>query len=123
LTFNSGSKQISTDFAPSPKWMLELFKDFLDVCPSNPQFNGLEIPWEKRNYCNPPYSDKIPWIKKAIKEKEKGNFTIMLLPHAPGAAWYHDLIIPNAEILSLRGRLQLDNGKHPRTDSMLVIFH
>ena len=59
----------------------------------------------------------------AIVEQKKGNTTVMLLPHVPEMAWYHDLIIPNAEILSFRGRLQLDNGKHPRYGSMLVIFH
>jgi len=123
LTFQDKCKLVDTDFAPSPKWLLDVFYLYFDPCPSNPKFDGLKIPWMPRNYCNPPYSDKIPWIKKAIDEKEKGNITVMLLPHAPGAAWYHDLIIPNAEILSLRGRLQLDNGKHPRYDSMLVIFH
>lgn len=112
----------NTDIAPSPKWLLELFQDFFDPCPSNPQFDGLVISWQKRNYCNPPYSDKIPWIKKAIEESKKGNMTIMLLPSATGAAWYHDLVIPNAKILHFRGRLQLDNGKHPAYDSMLIIF-
>jgi len=112
-----------TDFASSPYWLLQLFDDFFDVCPPNPKWDGLKMNWQKRNYCNPPYSDKIPWIKKAIEEADKGNMTVMLIPNVPDAAWYHDLIIPNAEILSFRGRLQLDNGKHPRYASMLVIFH
>lgn len=88
-----------------------------------PEFDGLSIPWKKFNYVNPPYSDKRPWIQKAINETKNGNTTVMLLPHIPDAIWYHDLIIPNSEILSLRGRLQLDNGKHPKYSSMLVIFH
>ena len=116
-------QECKSDLAPSPKWLLELFQDFFDPCPPNPQFNGLDIPWKKRNYVNPPYSDKLPWIRKAIEEQTKGNMTVMLLPSATGAAWYHDLIIPNAEILHFRGRLQLDNGKHPAYDSMLVIFN
>lgn len=123
LTKTTSQQSCRSDFASSPKWLLDLFEDFLDVCPSNPSFNGLEIDWAKRNYCNPPYSDKIPWIKKAIEESKKGNMTIMLIPNVPDAAWYHDLIIPNAAILSFRGRLQLDNGKHPKYASMLVVFH
>jgi|SRR6267378_1365635 len=114
---------ILTDLAPSPGWMLRLFEDFFDPCPAKPDFDGLAIPWTRRNYCNPPYSDKVPWIKKAIEEAKFGNMTVMLLPQATDAAWYHDLVVPNAEILSFRGRLQLDNGKHPKYGSMLVIFH
>lgn len=47
----------------------------------------------------------------------------MLLPYAPDAVWYFDLVVPNAEILGFRGRLELDNGKHDRYGSMLVVFH
>ena|SRR3990167_6249305 len=111
------------DYSPSPRWILDLLKDFFDVCPPNHDFNGLEIPWKKRNYCNPPYSDKIPWIKKAIEEAKQDKMIVMLLPQDTSAAWYHDLVLPNAEILSFRGRLQLDNGTHPRYGSMFAIFY
>jgi len=100
-----------------------LFEDFFDPCPTNPLTDGLLTYWKKRNYCNPPYSEKIPWIKKAIDEQKKGNTTVMLLPAATDAIWYHDLVVPNAIILLLRGRLQLDNGKHPRYGSILAIFN
>jgi len=111
-----------TDLAPSPFWLYNMFRDFYDPCPSNPIEDGLEVDWTARNYVNPPYSDKIPWIKKAIKEQKKGNLTVMLLPQDTSAVWYHDLVLPNAEVLSFRGRLKLDNGKHPRYGSMLAIF-
>lgn len=113
------------DSSKSPQWLLDVFHDYFDPCPlnDNPKFDGLKIPWKKFNYVNPPYSDKKPWILKAIEETKLGNTTVMLLPHVPEMAWYHDLIIPQCEILSLRGRLELDNGKHPRYGSMLVVFH
>ena len=116
-----------SDLAPSPSWMLQVFSvknNFVDVTPPiQPRVSWLESEWAMYNYCNPPYSNKIPWIKKAIEEMNKGKFTIMLLPQDTSAAWYHDLIVPNAEIVSFRGRLELDNGKHPRYGSMIVIFH
>ncbi len=112
-----------TDFAPSPKWILTMFGNYFDVCPSNPKFDGLKINWKKLNYCNPPYSDKIPWIKKAIQEMKKGNTTVMLIPHVPDAVWYFELVVPNSVILGFRGRLKLDNGKHPKYGSMLAVFH
>ena len=113
------------DSSPSPQWILDMFKDYFDPCPlnDNPTFDGLAIPWQRYNYVNPPYSDKLPWIKKAITEQKLGNTTVMLLPYVPDAVWYFDLIVPNAEILGFRGRLELDNGKHPRYGSMLVVFH
>ena len=49
--------------------------------------------------------------------------TIMLIPEIPDAAWFHDLVIPNAEIYTHRGRLVLDNGKHTRYSSMWAVFH
>lgn len=110
------------DSSPSPHWLLDVFKGYFDPCPLNPGFDGLKIPWEKYNYVNPPYSNKKPWILKAIEEQKKGNTTVMLIPHDVSAIWYTDLVIPNAEILSFRGRLELDNGKHPRYGSMLAIF-
>ena len=112
-----------SDLSPSPRWILNMFQTYFDVCPPNPSFDGLNIPWKKFNYCNPPYSKKVPWIKKAIEEMHLGNTTVMLLPHVPEMAWYVDLVVPNAEILNFRGRLELDSGKHGRYGSMFAIFH
>lgn len=113
------------DSSKSPDWILDVFHDYFDPCPLNdkPEIDGLSIPWKRYNYVNPPYSDKKPWILKAIEEQKLGNTTVMLLPHVPDAAWYFDLIIPNAKVLGFRGRLELDNGKHPKYGSMLVIFN
>jgi hypothetical protein len=115
----------SKDSSPSPRWLLEIFSDFFDPCPlnDNPKINGLEIPWKKKNYVNPPYSNKIPWIKKAIEEQEKGNTTVMLLPFDTSAIWFFELVVPNAIILGFRGRLKLDNGKHPMYGNLLAIFN
>ena len=111
---------VLTDHCKTPGWLLQRFKGYFDPCPSYPDFDGLNIDWQEKNYCNPPYSNKIPWIKKAIEESKKGRLTTMLLPTATDAAWFHDLIVPNFHIEFLRGRLKLDNGKHPKYGSMLV---
>jgi len=112
------------DSSRSPAWLLDMFHDYFDPCPldDNPKFDGLSIPWKRYNYVNPPYSNKVPWIKKALEESKKGNMTVMLLPYVPDAIWYFDLIVPNCEILGFRGRLELDSGKHGRYGSMLVTF-
>jgi succinyl-CoA synthetase alpha subunit len=43
----------------------------------NPIINGLDVEWENKTYCNPPYSKPLPWINKAIEENKKGKIGIV----------------------------------------------
>lgn len=69
-----------------PEMMKELQAEFnfdFDPCPyPRPDgFNGLTIPWGKRNWVNPPFTGGVmAWLKKAISEKEKGNLSVIILP-------------------------------------------
>ena len=65
-----------------------------DPCPHPlPEgFDGLEVPWGRRNYVNPPFRPadvenatvKRPgptaFVHKAIAEKKKGNSSVLVLP-------------------------------------------
>jgi len=107
----------------------ELNKEFNfdhDPCPLNPSGlrdrDGLGA-WGKRNFVNPPYSNKEPWLKRAVEEQRKGNLTVMLLPVDTSTTWFHDLVLPNAEIRFLRGRLRFSQyGQPAKYASMIVIF-
>jgi hypothetical protein len=129
-------KKIHDDWK-TPEWMLEdirkEFGEFFDPCPINPDFNGLEIEWQKVNYINPPYNrkDKEAFITKAFTESKKGKICIMLLPVSTSTKIFHDLILPNAEIRFLRGRVKFKGyntkGKYVTNncgqhDSMMCIF-
>ena len=46
--------------------------------------DGLETPWKGRVWCNPPFSNASPWIKKLINH----NNGIALLPTSK-SAWFH----------------------------------
>ena len=110
-----------------PDMMRKLNDEFdfdYDPCPHpRPEgFDGLEVEWGKRNYCNPPYSKKRAWIDKALVEQKKGKLTVMLLPVDTSTNWFCNLVLPNCEIQWIRQRLRLDNGKHPMYASMLAIF-
>ena len=116
------------DSTTTPKWFYdELNSEFhfdFDPCPVNPYFDGLTIEWGKCNYVNPPYSDKVPWITKAIQECIKGKTVVMLLPVDTSTDWFHDLVKPFAkEIRFLRRRLTFPPNKTPAAyPSMIVVF-
>ena len=106
-----------------------------DPCPINcADFDGLQIDWGKSNFVNPPYSQKLKeaFVKKAIKESNKGKLCILLLPVSTSTILFHDYILPNAEeIRFLRGRVkfkgyntrgELVDNKVGMHDSMVVVL-
>jgi hypothetical protein len=66
----------------TPKWLMDIFKDWYDPCTlSKGEFrmqDGLGD-WQDRTFVNPPYSNPMPWIKKAIEESAKGKTIVLLL--------------------------------------------
>ena len=121
----------------TPKDLLEKirseFGDYFDPCPLNATFDGLNIDWKPINYINPPYSRKLKelFIKKAYQEGKKGKICIMLLPVSTSTKIFHEIILPNAEIRFLKGRVkfighntknELVTTKTGQHDSMIVIF-
>tara|TARA_R110000823_G_C15577243_1_gene462543 strand:- start:53 stop:499 length:447 start_codon:yes stop_codon:yes gene_type:complete len=107
-----------------------------DPCPLNHdvnEWNGLELEWGNRNFCNPPYSRKAKelFVKKAIKESKKGKLCVLLIPVSTGTKLFHDFIRPEKpEIEFIRGRLKFEGYNNKGEfcdgaamhDSMLVIF-
>ena len=74
--------------------------------------DGLQQPWAReRVWCNPPYSQLLPWVEKATRERNP--LTVMLLPaNRTEQGWWQDMIEPyrdNGGELStrfLRGRIK-----------------
>ncbi len=116
---------------------LQLDQEFdfdFDPCPLNPSFDGLNVAWGKRNFINPPYSRKLKeaFIIKAFEESKKGKICVMLLPVSTSTKIFHEVIMPNAEIRFLRGRVKFEGintfGVHVSNkvgmhDTMIVIFN
>jgi site-specific DNA-methyltransferase (adenine-specific) len=138
-TEQNGSKN---DNWATPEYIYDMieqlygFKDMFDPCPLNHnlnKWNGLKIDWKPLNYVNPPYNnkDKVAFIKKAYEESLKGNTTIMLIPASTDIAIFHEIILPNAEIRFLKGRVKFKGynskgeyvtNKCGQSGSMFVIF-
>ena len=114
----------------------ELNKEFnfdYDPCPLNSNFDGLKTEWGRSNFINPPYDriNKPLFIQKAFDEWKKGKTCVLLLPVSTSTIQFHKLILPNAEIRFVKGRIPFkgfntkgeyttkNKGKH---DSMVVIF-
>lgn len=89
--------------------------------------NALVQGWETsgKAYCNPPYSNPMPWVQKAIEEKDKGVTTCMLLPADVSTKWFR-LMAQNSLYYFWRGRISfLYKGKktHPaKFGSVVALF-
>lgn len=114
--------KVSDSYA-TPKWLLDLFKDWFDPCPLNysPVADGLLIDWGYRTYVNPPYSEPLKWVEKAIQEMKKGKLIVMLL-RADSSTKYFQLCQEYGEVLFFGRRIKF-NGRTPYFASMLVIFN
>ena len=88
----------------------------------------MEIDWESPAYVNPPYSEPEKWVRKAIKEQEKGVDVVMLLKADPSTNWYRKLLENGASIAFFNDRLRFIDPKDgnpksgARFPSMLVVF-
>ena len=106
----------------TPDWILNMFKDWFDPCPLHAtHLTGLEIAWGFKTFVNPPYSNPLPWVEKAIEENKKGKMIAMLLRVDTSTKWFAKLIEADAEILWFSKRLKFTD-KPANFPSMLVIL-
>tara|TARA_R100000541_G_C1827328_1_gene73451 strand:- start:47 stop:463 length:417 start_codon:yes stop_codon:yes gene_type:complete len=125
----------------TPNYIMEpLYKEFgkmFDPCPLNhdiDDWDGLKIDWHNVNFINPPYSRKLKdaFVKKAIRESQKGKKCILLIPVSTSTILFHDYILPNAkDIRFIKKRIkfigyntkgELVKNKCGMHDSMIVIL-
>lgn len=90
-------------FAETPREvMVKLVEEFgllNDVCPRDPQHNGLEISWQRMNYMNPPYNEMEKWLKKAVEEWKQQKTIVALIPARTNCNWFHNYCIRYASEL------------------------
>lgn len=87
--------------------------------------NGLLQDWKNEIvWCNPPYGRAIKyWVEKAYNESLRGCTVVMLLPSRTDTQYWHDYIIPFAEVRFIKGRLRFNNSVNSAPfPSALVIF-
>lgn len=106
----------------------------LDVCalPENakcarffsPAADGLKQDWRGRVWMNPPYGRQIgKWVEKAHASAQAGATVVCLLPARTDTKWWHDFVMPAAEIRFLRGRVRFGTAKSGAPfPSAIVVF-
>lgn len=95
-----------------------------DPCPLHGELlkDGLSREWDTRVFMNPPYSDITPWVKKAYEESLKGKVVVGLLRGDTSTNWFHDWVLPYAELRFVKGRLRF-NGKPAPFPSIIAIWN
>lgn len=135
-TFGNLRRWHGEDSTPTPRHVYEqLHREFhftLDVaasaenvkCPAffSKEEDGLSRPWSGVVFCNPPYSDIGPWMRKGLLESARGVTSVFLVPARTDLAWFHDYAL-EGEVRFIRGRLNFTgtatNAPFP---SCVVIF-
>jgi phage N-6-adenine-methyltransferase len=104
------------------------------VCPLHysKERNGLHHPWSTRItrtidwwvWCNPPYADIDPWVRKAYVElMGHGVQSALLLPAAVGSLWWANWVHEKALVQFIRPRLVFvgETAPYPK-DLALVLY-
>ena len=127
----TGKKGGHNNWATPPDFYDKLNEEFkfnFDPCPlfhNLEEWDGLQIDWKERNFCNPPYSrkEKEAFIRKARAEQLKGRLSVLLLPVSASTKVFHEVILPNAKVRFVKGRLKFGGAKSSGTfDNMICIF-
>ena len=115
-------------FAQTPEEIYKILDDEFhfefDPCPPEPDFNGLTVDWKKINFVNPPYNDLKPWLRKGIKERDKGNTSVFLIPARVTNQYFHELVLDEkAELRFIRGRLTFKGYKRQAPFGSIVVIY
>lgn len=72
---------------------------------------GVKCNWLESNWCNPPYSNIMPWVNKARIEHEKGKTIVMLVPADTSVKWFKEAYNSCNEVRFISGRLSFVNAE------------
>jgi len=89
-----------------------------------PATDALQQEWQGICWLNPPYGSQLyRWMQKAWKSAQQGATVVCLVPARTDTRWWHDFVLPFAEVRYLRGRLKFSGASNSATfPSALVIF-
>jgi len=118
------------------QWILDMFPNAFDPCPYNPDwdeshYDGLVDDWNWSTglvFINPPYSNPMPWVERAIKQIEIASqvgiklTVVMLLKHDSSTRWYAKLHESGANFLMCSKRLKHQTSSGASFPSVLAVL-
>src|SRR3990167_10884574 len=114
-----------SDDYPTDLWIKKIFSGWFDPWSiSNGElreFDGLGD-WKDKTFVNPPYSDPLPWVRRAIYENLRGKTIVLLLRADTSTRAFAELQNHGAIFLWINGRLKFGTGKSAPFPSMLAIL-
>lgn len=113
-----------TDNYGTPDWLMKVFEDWYDPCPleDSPIHDGLRTDWKDKTYVNPPYSDPLPWVEKAIEESKKGKTIVMLLKADTSTKLFAKLNECGARIFWMNRRMKFKDQKYTATFPVMLVM-
>ena len=118
-----------TDNWKTPKWLMQVFNNFFDPCPMDfnqpPHYpkDCLHQDWPQNCYVNPPYSNPLPFVLKAIEQhKKSGGVIILLLKLDTTTKWFKALADAGAHFLFFAERLHYSDKDSAPFPSVLAIL-
>jgi len=113
-----------TDSWATPLWVQDFLGDYFDPCPLNDNWevDGLKLEWKDRTYCNPPFSNPLPWVEKAIEENKKGKQIIMMLNVDMTTKWFRKLLDNGVKLIYFGDRLKFSEKLANNKPNMLAIL-
>jgi hypothetical protein len=112
----------ASDICPTPSWIMNMFEDFYDPCPLNPKIDGLKTEWKDKTFVNPPYSNPLVWVLKAIEESKKGKYIVLLLRMDCSVKYFRFLMEAGAKILFINCRVKFKGMGFPPFSNALFIL-
>lgn len=88
---------------------------------------SLYNPWrvgEGWAWCNPPYANIAPWVKRAsYEQRECGAKIAMLLPAGVGSNWFKASVHEQCACLFLNGRITFVGTTQPYPKDCLLLLY
>jgi hypothetical protein len=126
---------MNSDEWRTPDWLKsDIYKQYNIVfdccpCPRPEGYDALNINWDGNTYCNPPYTNILPFILKGLLEIACGHsdLIVFLLPCWTDTDWFQYLVVPfQKEIIFLKDRLNFKGvyieNRPAKMANILVVF-
>lgn len=127
----SSTPEIEKNCAQTPWWFIKSLESFLkikfelDACSlpgtgKAPRYfslkhhnNALRLNWYRYTFCNPPFTNILPFVEKAVEQARRGVCTAMVIPYNKETTYVREAFEGADTFIKMPFRLQFErpNGE------------